>query len=831
MKKICLLVCWIFLLLATVKSAPITENEAKNIAKSFCFQKGIDEDLYLSEVERDGCYIFNSRQGGYVIVSADDKVIPILGYSKTGSIRPDMMSFTAFSGWLNCLEENFDSILPLMNDSQVDKSEWEKLRSGEMSSSLRCFRGVAPMIKTTWDQGKPFNSMCPDGSMVGCVALAMGQIMKYYSHPKVGVGESQEYVTSTNKDTIPSVSLEVEYDWDNMLENYGGEYTKEEEEAVSTLLYHCGVASFMDFNSKTSATSFKKAAKAFYSHFDYDKSLRLIKRDVCSDEEWHAILKGQLDNGRPLIYSGSDENFLNAHAFVCDGYDENDYYHFNFGWGGVMDGYFTVDFILPSLGTSTENIHDFSYKQEVLVNIFPNENGSFFYDFFYENPECFSISADTIKNSSEVEILSRFYYQGLETFKGVLFAELLDSSGHPLDTLFKSHVLIPSSSSYVKRLKFGFDLFPNGVYYISCGLKDDSGKVYKIREMQDSVAYRKFVVDFPEEDPADRFEFVYGHPSDFVVSSDSVCLGDDVIKVNCNFINLSRNAFKGSLRLDITDEEGNEVASLDSETFNMVSKGCFFYQWEFETDDIPLGDYFLEVFVLDEKGKEYEVKDRGNATSVRTFRVVPKKEPELPEPEYTSSEFVLQQESDYSISVDSVVNDRYYTTLRYNIYNSSDLDFKGFIFFESVDDKGEVVCNFRTDTMEIKAKEVFRSGIVLIRSYYPEGDYTENLNLMNEVGAIIRVRDVDGTIAKRPFTIGAIAAETLTDDATSQDSLRVATCDNCLVLYSDSRQEVVIYDLYGRIVKELVVEGSCNVELSSGFYLVKSKDAVIKVVL
>ena len=444
---------------------------------------------------------------------------------------------------------------------------------------------------------------------------------------------------------------------------------------VNALLYHCGVASFMDFNSKTSATSFKKAAKAFYSHFDYDKSLRLIKRDVCSDEEWHAILKGQLDNGRPLIYSGSDENFLNAHAFVCDGYDENDYYHFNFGWGGVMDGYFTVDFILPSLGTSTENIHDFSYKQEVLVNIFPNENGSFFYDFLYENPECFSISADTIKNSTEVEILSRFYYQGLETFKGVLFAELLDSSGHPLDTLFKSHVLIPSSSSYVKRLKFGFDLFPNGVYYISCGLKDDSGKVYKIREMQDSVAYRKFVVDFPEEDPADRFEFVYGHPSDFVVSSDSVCLGDDVIKVNCNFINLSRNAFKGSLRLDITDEEGNEVASLDSETFNMVSKGCFFYQWEFETDDIPLGDYFLEVFVLDEKGKEYEVKDRGNATSVRTFRVVPKKEPELPEPEYTSSEFVLQQESDYSISVDSVVNDRYYTTLRYNIYNSSDLDF------------------------------------------------------------------------------------------------------------------------------------------------------------
>lgn len=147
MKKVFLvLLCGFFSLLFYMNAAPVSESEAKNVAEKFCERKGIAGELVLSDVRKTGCYIFNSNNGGFVIVSSDDKVTPIWGYSKTGSIQKRDESSSSFYGWLNSVNESVDSLAPLIDDSWVDKSKWSQLRSGWSGSSFRNARFVTPLI-------------------------------------------------------------------------------------------------------------------------------------------------------------------------------------------------------------------------------------------------------------------------------------------------------------------------------------------------------------------------------------------------------------------------------------------------------------------------------------------------------------------------------------------------------------------------------------------------------------------------------------------------------------------------------------------------------------
>lgn len=825
MKKVFLvLLCGFFSLLFNMNAAPVSESEAKSVAEKFCERKGIAGELVLSDVRKTGCYIFNSSNGGFVIVSSDDKVTPIWGYSKTGSIQKRDESSSSFYGWLNSVNESVDSLAPLIDDSQVDKSKWSQLRSGWSGSSLRNARFVTPLISTTWNQDEPFNRMCPENSQAGCIAIAMAQVMKYHEYPKQGVGATKEYVSSINQYKIPSVELNVEYDWDNMLNSYRDIYSQAEADAVSELVYHCGVATLMDYDQESSGTNLLLASKAFYNYFDYDKSLRLLKRECFSDEQWHAILKEQLNSGRPFIYSGTDEQTANGHAFVCDGYDEEGLYHFNFGWDGQLDGYFSIDFLVPTFALDGGEDRVFSYNQEALLDIIPNQNGSYAYDFMYLQPDHFTISNDTVSSAGEVLVHSEHTNMGLESFEGLIFLELSDSTGHSYGVIFEDNVFIEGGADHEMNIVFDYGNVPNGVYLLSFGLKDLDGRVYKIRDMKDSVAYRRFVVDLPTENPTALHDFYFDAPEDFTVSPDTAVPGD-LIDVTGKFINKSKIAFRGILLLEISDADGVEVTRLEGNTIDIDAMGGYYFKWSFYLNDVPAGLYNFEVVLRDTTGAEYRVRDIADTLGARDFWVEPSVEPVVPD-----CDFELLQYSDYTVRVESSDEVGTFLVTEFNIYNSGEDDFNGVLYFEFLDSLGNVVGELESSgLMKIVAGEQYRSGINIIVNDFPNGEFSLVLKLKNESGVIFSVKDEDGTEAKRSFVLGELSEEVLflSDD----HSLVVSSTEKGLYLSSADKQPVVIYDLNGRVVRELVVDGSFYLQLPSGCYLVKSKDSVVKIVL
>lgn len=826
MKKVFLvLLCGFFSLLAFImNAAPVSENEARSVAEKFCERKGISGDLELSDVRKTGCYIFNSSVDGFVIVSSDDKITPIWGYSKTGSVRMMDESSSSFFGWLNSVDEGVDSLVSQIDDSQVDKSKWTQLRLGKMGSSFRNGGFVTPMISTSWHQEEPFNQMCPENSMAGCIAIAMAQVMKYYNYPKQGVGATEEYVTSVNQYVVPSVTLDVEYDWENMLDSYRDGYSQAEADAVSELVYHCGAATLMNYDKKMSGTNLSATASAFYTYFDYDKSLRLVKRDFYSDESWHALLKGQLDKGRPFIYSGANEQGLNGHAFVCDGYDADGYYHFNFGWNGELDGYFTVDFLVPTFCLDGGVVRNFSFNQEALIDIFPNENGSYAYDFLYLLPEHFSISEDTVTSVGEVLVHSDLSNLGLESFEGVLYLELSDSSGHSYGIILEDTILIDGVAAYETNIVFDYSNVPNGVYRLSFGLRDYNGQLYKIRDAKDTVSYRTFVVDIPTDNPSLTYDFYFDMPEDFTVLPDTATPGE-LIDINGKFINKSKKAFRGILLLEVTDADGVGVTRLEGDTIDIDAMGGYYFKWGFYLNDVPAGLYNFEVVLREAEDAEYRVRDKGDTTGIRTLWVKSSGGVVMPD-----CDFELRRYSDYTVRVESSEEVGTFLVTEFNIYNLGEDDFNGVLFFEILDSDGTVVGVLESNNlMKIEAGGEYSSGINIIVEGFPNGEFSLVLKLKSDSGVVFGVKDEDGTDAKRAFVLGELLEEALS--LSEEDSLKVFSTENGLCLSSTDKQPVVVYDLYGRVVREVFVDGSLYLQLPSGCYLVKSKDSVVKVVL
>jgi hypothetical protein len=310
-------------------------------------------NLVKSASPENNYYVFNRANGnGFIIVSGDDVAMPILGYSNSGSYDENNL-VPSCAYWLNALQHEI--AFAIENDmAQTEKVRmaWERYLNGNNRATLRAGTVIVePLIQTHWGQEEPYNNLCPNTQFsarnlpTGCVATAMAQVMKYYNYPLQGTGASSEYqTTGSEKINIPSVAFNVPYDWDNMLNNYFGTETTAQKNAVATLMYHCGVSIYMDYQFGGSASSIIYVAKALPKYFLYDASILEIDRDCFDDITWNNILKEQLDKGQPVYYEGGQ------HAFICDGYDEEEYFHFNWGWSGDKDGWYLTTALAPGPG-------------------------------------------------------------------------------------------------------------------------------------------------------------------------------------------------------------------------------------------------------------------------------------------------------------------------------------------------------------------------------------------------------------------------------------------------------------------------------------------------
>jgi len=336
-------------------------------------------------------YVFEKEGSGFVIVSADNIAVPILGETDSGVFDKDSMP-PALVWLLGTYEKQIEEAVKGggVQDSGTERI-WEETVRG--TTGLKKATEIYPtqLLTTTWNQSEPYNMLTPldngSRSLTGCVATAMAQIMKYYNHPTRGIGQSNAYITDTMKISVPSVNFEIDYDWDNMLDSYtrkftwcgssmcyDSNYNEAQANAIATLMYHAGVSVKMNYSSSSSSAYCHNVVTALLKYFGYDKCIRYIYsvNSNISYNDWKELVIGQIENNSPVFYRGQDsDTSTGGHAFIVDGYNHSDdTFHLNWGWGGSYNGFFLLTALNPTTGYS------YNTQQGMIINVMPNGNGN-----------------------------------------------------------------------------------------------------------------------------------------------------------------------------------------------------------------------------------------------------------------------------------------------------------------------------------------------------------------------------------------------------------------------------------------------------------------------
>ena len=352
----------------------LTPNEVRHNAQQFVEQLTNNHSSVMKEVSLpsfERLSAFNLEGGGYVIASGDSRTRPILAYSRTGSIDTDDLP----EGLLYWLGEYEQQIVQLGNTTLEEMSQ-ASLNGKEAYSSKDFPDTVAPMLLTAWTQYRyGYNSLAPydsviaaDSNMirfdgrptVGCMALAMAQIMRYWQYPIHGVG-SHSYTYEGEYEcwrygTLSADFANATYDYANMPYKLSDSSTTAEVTAVATLASHCGISCNMMYNSDCAGSSgaqIHSALTGLQHFFHYSPYAHMEMKNYYSSSSWINMLKQDLSSGKPVLYCGqsyrndADSTVDGGHAFVFDGYDARNYFHVNWGWNGSCDGYYSLDVLRP----------------------------------------------------------------------------------------------------------------------------------------------------------------------------------------------------------------------------------------------------------------------------------------------------------------------------------------------------------------------------------------------------------------------------------------------------------------------------------------------------
>ncbi|MGC9151499.1 MAG: C10 family peptidase [Microbacter sp.] len=314
-------------------------------------------------------YVFNvGNNNGFVLVAGDDGVKPILGYALQGTFNANQIPSNVQS-WLNMYKNQIKAV---QSAPTVVSDTVPRLTA---SNTVVLSDSVAPLLgQLMWDQDIPYNILCPYNSTAkqhtetGCVATAMAQIMKYYQWPVTGKG-SNSY-TDGSYGTLSVNFANVTYDWNNMLNSYGATTTGKQDTAVATLMYDCGVAVNMQYDLAAnggSSASTSDAGNALINYFQYDSGIQSYDRSLYNETQWELLLQNELKNQRPVLYAGTADSL--GHAFVIDGFDSNDLYHINWGWGGLFNGYFELTALNPDWAGNILTLGGYSTDQQMIAGI------------------------------------------------------------------------------------------------------------------------------------------------------------------------------------------------------------------------------------------------------------------------------------------------------------------------------------------------------------------------------------------------------------------------------------------------------------------------------
>ena len=587
MKRIYIVLISLFLSLFSYADQ-ITLETAKDAAISFINKKtDLNTDssrtqlVYVNQNnDVNYFYVFNFNDSGYVIVSGDDDVYPILGYSDEGVfvLENENLALVKFL-------ENYKNQISYVIQNNIDATEdiensWNALldkNNFRLNQSNNQFSIVEPLISVKWGQAPYVNDQCPldeenglaqNGyrAVTGCPATAMAQIMKYWNYPQQGTG-----FKSYNHEAYGTLSANfggTYYNWNAM-----PTYVNNPNEAVAELMYHCGVAVEMGYGPASSGsyviediapTIEQTCENAYKTYFDYNPdTLEGVVRSYTdqngnfienySDSEWINLMKDELNNSRPIQYAGYGGG--GGHTWVCDGYDSNDFFHMNWGWGGQSDGYFTLISLSPDeLGTGggTGGYND---TQHALIGIQPMNIDQPEDEFDLRLYSEINISENPVGFTNDFNLAFDVANYGSLQFDGEIGAAIFDINGNFITFNQIQASTLPSLT------------------YLSYDLNNQSGIILVPGSYYAQVYYRNSDVDWTSVSNGDYNNFItfdINYSADIEINSnfslvgnseDNVYQGDDVT-INVDIINTGQNTFFGSYRLLLSTLDGTPVQDI-----------------------------------------------------------------------------------------------------------------------------------------------------------------------------------------------------------------------------------------------------------------------------
>ncbi len=443
-------------------------------------------------------YVFGASEaiGGFAILSADDLAEPVLGYSDSGNFSvadiPDNMQ-----AWL-------------------DFYAWEiasaRSRAGEMTDNGAAIRMVRPertpidpICTTKWNQDAPYNNMCPkEGAATcytGCVATAMAQVLKTFEYPAKCNGGEYTYSYFLNyNDKDPNAARQltlnydnVNFDWAEMLDSYSASSTASQRKAVADLMYAVGVASDMTYGTRVSGANGAYTAQGLIRNFDYSRDMTYEMREWYDLLTWEDMIYSILKGGHAAFYTGENSNSstdsekVGAHAFVVDGYRGDGFFHLNWGWGGVSDGYFLLSSLDPASQGIGGSLSGYNFTQSTIVNMKPKTSEKVVAPIVFAlvHEQEFGVSPTTVTASASARLTfsGGFYNLSPVSFTNARFATrytAADGTQTYADgvQLLPSLVLYLGPADFVCKVPVGL---ADGRYIVEPMMKSGSGKYYEVR--------------------------------------------------------------------------------------------------------------------------------------------------------------------------------------------------------------------------------------------------------------------------------------------------------------------------------------------------------------
>lgn len=549
-------------------------------------------------------YVFNIPSAqGFVIVAADDEVMPVLGYSLESAFDAENIP-QVVAKWL----EGYKSEIRYVLENDIRATEeiaeaWQTLLKEDVTEGQGSGprMGVNPLVVTRWNQSPHYNALCPfdnqanQRTVSGCVATAMAQIMKYWNYPATGAGfhsyNHQKY------GTLSANFGSTTYQWNSMPNNVNSANS-----AVATLMYHCGVSVDMDYGVAstggsgayviTSGSPVQHCSEyALKTYFGYKNTMQGVHRSSYNQAQWINLMKAELNASRPILHTGFGSG--GGHAFVCDGYDDNNFFHFNWGWGGSSDGYFTVNALNPgTLGAGGGN-GGFNSGQQILIGIEPPSGGN-------TAPQNLQLYTNVSPSSSSIgygnafSVFTNIVNNGTSNFSGDYCAAVFDNTYTFIDYVeIKTGFTLQSGFIYTNGLTFSnsglFSMLP-GNYYLGIFYRPTGGNWIQVAN--NGVFTNLAPISVVNANSIEMYSTMTPTPGTMLTKGQSV-------SVNLNLQNTGPFTYTGQYALNLYNLDGSFAQEIGTINENNGLPSGFIYIAPFltfsNTVTVDPGTYLMAV--------------------------------------------------------------------------------------------------------------------------------------------------------------------------------------------------------------------------------------------